>query len=145
MKKIVFKEQKYGLSILYLIIIGLLAIIINYYLLFLIILITPFFLIFGEKLKLIDTIIYEDRIEYSTVLLLNRGTIKFKNIKNVEIIEFQIFFDTPFYKSYHYCNSSRISEIQYGISIELDDNQKRIIPTEKPKKIIDVINEKLIN
>jgi hypothetical protein len=91
--------------------------------------------IISKNLFLIDNTVSKLYFKYSTLILTNKGSIKYSDIENVEKIEFSIFFECYKLKLYQYCNSNRCSNLEYGIKINLKNEKSIIVPSQNPEKL----------
>ena len=91
--------------------------------------------IISKNLFLIDNTVSKLYFKYSTLILTNKGSIKYDVIENVEKIKFSIFFEFYKLKLYKYCNSNRCSNLENGIKINLKNGKSIIVPSQKTEEL----------
>ncbi len=89
----------------------------------------------SKNIFLIDNTVNKLDFKFSTLILLNRGVIKYNNIDNVEKIKFSTFFEFYKLQLYQYCDSNRFSNVKYGIKINLKNGESIIVPSRKPEEL----------
>ena len=130
---IIFKEKKSAVKYWYYLICIVISLIFNSYFILYSSIITLFVL--SRNIFLIDNSVSKLNLRYSTLILMNRGILKYNDIDTIEKIKFSVFFEFYKLKLYQYCDSNRCSNIKYGIKINLKNGKSIILPSQKPEEL----------